>query len=178
MKILNLFYKPILIIGVLTFFITGCEKDDPVKVTEEFIIGSWEVANIEADGTIDGKSMLEYYMDESGLSEAQAEFLINYTIASFSGMYDGVYEFKSDYTYIHTFNDASDGEESGTWVLGSDGEIIILNEGTEYEMNFTVKSKGSNTLDVEYKLTDSYDVNEDGDDEELSLVIDLSLTKK
>ena len=152
MNKLNLLKQGTLLLLVSIFVLTSCEKDEDNK--KDDLIGKWNITSVESEITINGVNIIDYLMDELGLSQSEAEefaemFMFDVT---------GTIEFNSDGTYETIIDGES---ESGTWELIDN--TLILDKGTESEMEFEIISISSSKLVIEFVETDnSEDINEDG----------------
>ena len=62
----------VMVFGIL--FISSCSKDDePVDQTSLDLIGVWESSSVQLLITVGGVSLFQYYVDEMGLTEEEAE---------------------------------------------------------------------------------------------------------
>jgi hypothetical protein len=152
---------------------TSCNKDDDgnSSTNEDDLIGVWTInsANSNADISINGVSIVDYFMDTFDLTEAEAE--------EFASLFEfelsGTIEFNSNGTYVA---DIEDGTETGTWELNNN--TITMDKGTEDEVDFQIKSLTSSKLVIEFSETSSdEDIDEDGTPETMKVDMHLELSK-
>ena len=67
-------YIQISILAFIVLFISSCNKDEEtVSETYQNLIGNWEPTNLGIAATIDGKSFVQYLVDDLGFSQDDAE---------------------------------------------------------------------------------------------------------
>ncbi len=124
--------------------------------------------------SIDNKSLIQYLIDELGLSQSEAEAWQDLIDASLLQYYAGTIEFKENKTYeANMGGDISD----GTWSRSSDGKTLIMDESMSYEQLINIVSLTSSSMHVNMTQSESDDFNEDGIDEEMIIEVDMLLNK-
>ncbi len=160
-------------------FFSSCNNDDETSPSD-LLIGEWTFSSASMDLTINGKTLVQYLMDEGELTESEAEILVD----SLYGMIEDdfvpestvVITIKSDGTYLIT--DPSSGNDDGTWELSADGKTLTLDKGTEDEMIFEVVSLSDSKLVIVSIQELEDDFNEDTVDEILAIELKMTLNKK
>jgi hypothetical protein len=160
--------KLLLVLFVVLFAFQACNNDDEAK--EADIVGVWAVSELVFDITINGESLSEYF------GEDEADLFEPFFTEAFEDEFEDVsIEFKSDGTYLSEDSDGS--TDTGTWSLNSNGDILILDDGTADEFTFNIVSSTNNTLVLNYSETDDSDIDFDGNPDEFTVSMDLTLTK-
>ncbi len=155
--------RNILLIAVLFFVLSNCTKDK-----ENYLIGTWTIAEYSVDVTVNGTDIIEYLMQEMGMSQNQAELYASFYTAS---VMSGTIEFHDD----GSFEANTNGDiYNGTWELSSDNSQLIFDAGTDDEQIMDVESLKRKEMILSFSETDSYDIN--GDDTDDNLVVDARLT--
>jgi len=158
-------------------FLTSCEKDEGEKASSD-LIGTWTIQESSMDVTIDGVDLVAYLMTALGIPEAQAKVFADLFLASEGGMSPtGTITIKDDNTYTANM----DGEvENGTWAVSSDGKTLTISGTDEYGPYsdvLTIVSLSSSQLVLTITEDSEEDLDDDGVDETLDIVITLTLTK-
>lgn len=163
-------FKLLLILAVAAFMFQSCNDDETAK--EGDVEGTWNVTGLDFDITINGESLSSFYSDED-----QANSFESAITASFEGSFEGsTIEFKSDGSYSSTDSDGTN--ETGTWLLNSDGTILTFDGGTINEFSFDIVTSTKNSLVLGYSDSDdSQDYDQDGTNDELKITFNLNLSK-
>ena len=148
----------------------ACNNDDETA-NESNIEGTWNVSDFNIDFTINGESFSEYFAGD----ESTAEIIEEILTASVQNSFDGTIEFKSDGTYTAENDNTS--TEEGTWSINSEGTVLTLDGGTSEEFYFDIVTSTSNSLVLNRTETQSQDIDFNGTIEEVSTIIDLTLSK-
>lgn len=155
---------------VLTF--PGCEKNNTNENHSGNIVGVWTLESTTLDVLINGKSMIDYFMEEFNLTKEQAEALADLYFEG--GNSEGTIEFKPDGTYMANM----DGEkDEGIYEISADKKKLTIDKGTIYEMEFVVRTLTSSALIVEFTETESEDINEDGVADEIEILITMAFKR-
>lgn len=162
--------KNLILMGLVVFILSACEKDKDSDTNANNIIGIWTITSSTFDATINGESIVQYLMEALGLDQTQAEAMASLFISPFTGTID----IKSDGTYTSVIEGET---ESGTWELSSDNKKLTLDAGTPDESVMDVVVLTSSNLEVSYSETSMEDMDEDGTPETMIIEIDLKLTK-
>ena len=171
--------KFLLLFGALSFFvfITSCNNDDE-KVANADLIGLWTIDEVNADATIGGQSITDYFIDVLGASEIEAgiaaAFIESIIQATFSGT--GTIEFKDNNTYISNIGGEID---DGTWSVSSDGKTVTLDGGTVDEMIINIISLSGNTLKISFNEVETEDIDDNPvtPDVAIDILVEMTLTK-
>lgn len=167
---INLIQSLILVIGV-----AGCDKSDDELSTAELLVGTWTTSAINVDAKVGSKSLVDYLIDDVGLSPEEAAAKYALFEAGLESELTGSLTLHSDQTYESAFGSGSD---SGTWSLSADEKTLTLYEGSD-TIVITVNSVSGSTLNVTLGNDISQDLDDDmaTPDETITAVADLTLTK-
>ena len=162
--------------GILLVLFTGlvftsCSKDsDPA----EDIVGSWTVDGAEFDAKIGNKTLLQYYMEDYGLTEPQAQAAVALFNAFMAQQFTGTIDINADNTYEAVLAGEPD---SGTWSLSSDNEKLTIDSDSGETIVFDILELSSDRAVL--KTTSSIEEDLDGDEvpEDITLTIEMTLTK-
>ena len=166
----------LLALVVSVCFFSSCEKDDDgdAGVDAASIIGAWTSTGTVVDITINDVSIIDFFMEELGLSEAEAE--------EFSSLFEdemdmeGTVEFKEDGEFATNWE--GDAPESGTWALSNENTILtIAIDGEDENMVFDVITLTSSLLTIEQTQTELEDMDQDGTDETMKMKMTMSFSK-
>ncbi|MBE9468332.1 MAG: hypothetical protein IMY72_08440 [Bacteroidetes bacterium] len=163
----------LLAISMTLIFTTSCEKDDDNNGITASIVGVWTSDTYTAVITVDGVSIIDYIIKELGLTQAQAEAMLE----GDDGLGDGTIEFKKDGTFIDNLE--SEEEGTGTWTLVGE-KLTIISKDKDGEMEtmiFDVNTLNASTLIVESNETSNEDMNFDGEKEAIVSNIRITLTR-
>ncbi len=163
------------ILMVATVLISGCNNDDDVNQAEQDLLGTWTSKEISAEMSIDGKSIIQWFADESGLPESEIEKIIQDLLDENASGLSGTLEFKPDNTYSADFFGSP--KETGTWQLANNSETLILTSSDNSSTEMDVVSLSATMLILGFEEMDSNDLNGDGTDENLLLKIKWTLEK-
>jgi hypothetical protein len=167
MNTLNLLKQGTLLLLVSVFILTSCEKDEESK--EDQLIGKWNITSVETVITINGKDIIDYFMEDLGLSQSEAEEFAEW----FTFDITGTIEIKSDGTYETVFDGETD---SGTWELVDN--TLTLDKGTNDEVEVEIISITSSKLVFEMVESDnSEDFDEDGTNDNLVMKMKYNCSK-
>jgi hypothetical protein len=167
MNTLNLLKQGTLLLLVSVFILTSCEKDEESK--EDQLIGKWNITSVETVITINGKDIIDYFMEDLGLSQSEAEEFAEW----FTFDITGTIEIKSDGTYETVFDGETD---SGTWELVDN--TLTLDKGTNDEVEVEIISITSSKLVFEMVESDnSEDFDEDGTNDTLVMKMKYNCSK-
>lgn len=168
-KFLNLRnFIPVIITGII---LSSCHKD---ATPEEDIVGTWTMQSSSFTATVNGKSMTQYFIDDLGLTAAEAQQYIAIFNATMQQSFAGSLVMKSDHTYTATLGGEAD---NGTWSLSSDGKKLTIDSSTEVPMILDVIELTSSKIHLQGTETVMEDLNDDGTNETLVVTIDLTFTK-
>ncbi|MEQ9425965.1 MAG: lipocalin family protein [Cyclobacteriaceae bacterium] len=163
---LMLFLLPVMIISVAS---CGGDDDDDDDSDSDDLIGIWTVSDAALEITIDGEDFIQWFIDNLGITEAEAEV----ELEDFSFDVTGTITFNADGTYSSNFSGDS---ESGTWALV--GSTLTLTEAGETSGDqLQVVSLNSSTLVLGFDESDFDDFDDDGTDEALVISLELTFTK-
>ena len=153
-----------------------CSDDNDVEGENAKLVGTWILSSVDAEFMIDGKTMLDYLVDEGELTEIEAELIEVYLKALLEDeLDDGEIIIKSDHTYVVDFGD---GIETGTWSYDSSTKYLSINPDDidEDPVMIMVKSITSTTLTIEQSETIEEEI-EEGIPIEIEATIEMVFTK-
>jgi hypothetical protein len=167
---------PGFLMAILLLFVAGCSDDeDSGATTSELLIGTWNTSAIDIEVSVGSQTLVDYLIDEVGLSPSEAASQQDQFIDSLEPEITGSLIFNADNTYSSNFGGGSD---NGTWSLSGDGKTITLIEGAD-QIAVSIQSITSTTLVA--SLGDSILVDIDDDpgtpDVEITVVATLTMTK-
>ena len=168
-KLFNL--KSIILAVTIGIIFTSCTKDsDPAKD----ILGTWTVESVSFSAMVGTQSLFDYLIDEVGLSQAQAQAMIDLFGLEMQQEFTGTIEMKSDNTYTA---DLGGEDDSGTWSLISDNTKLVIDSDYDDPMTLDILEITSSKLRVQ----GDYFIEEDLDDDEIAetitITIDLNFRK-
>lgn len=166
------FVKGIILVLFTGLVFTSCSKESN---PEEDILGTWTVGDVDFEATIGTKSLLQYYMDEFGMTEPQAQAVMAVFDAALAEQFEGSIEIKADKTYIATMGGESD---AGTWSLSSDYETLTLDSDADETVLLDVISLSSSKAVMGMTQSISEDLNEDEVPEDISVTVEMTLEKQ
>jgi len=167
---LNLAQSLIFVIGF-----AACDKSSDEPGTAELLAGIWTTSEVNIDASVGSKSLVDYLIDDVGLSPAEAAAKNELFEASLKSELMGSLTLHSDKTYESAFGSGSD---SGTWSLSADEKTLTLYEGSD-TIVITIDSISGST----FKATIGDDISQDLDgdmatpDETITVEAHLTLTK-
>ncbi len=158
---------------VVTF--TSCEKDSN-EGSDSDLIGTWTIDNQIIDLKVGNESALSLLILALQITEAEAQAMIDEFLDGYlDDLEGGTINFLANHNYLVTFPGETD---DGTWSLSSDKKSLLLDEGTIDETTFEVLTLNANSLVVTLpEETEMVDIDEDGVDEEVRLLVELHLSK-
>jgi hypothetical protein len=169
MNYINIKRNPV-IAFLLIFALGACQKDNSTGGSGN-IVGKWSVTSSNVKITVNGTDIVQYLVDNLGLTQQQAETMAN---SYATEAMNGTIEFKSDGTYSTT---SDQGTTTGTWDLSSDKKKLTLDAGTSDEVIIDVKSLTSSKLVLTETDTQTEDVNADNTPDTLVSTINITLGK-
>lgn len=156
--------------------VSACGDDDE-NFSESDIIGLWTVTGATADFSVGSQSLIDYLVETLELSQIEAQALQAAFSEGFADGFDGTVDMRADNTYVAEFSD--DPAETGTWELLEGGTILrLLETGEDTPTDLNIVSLTSSRMVVEFTETESDDLNFDGIDEELTILIEMTLQKQ
>jgi len=163
----------------VTCFFSSCNNDDE-NTPSDLLIGEWTFSTATMELSIDGKTLVQYLMDEGELTEAEAEIYADLIFGMVEDEFvlesTVVITIKSNGTYLIT--DPSSGNDDGTWELSGDGKTLTLDKGTVDEMVFDIVSLTSSTLVIISNQEVEDDLNDDSVNETMAISIEMTLNKE
>ena len=162
------------VVALLATF--GCSDDEVIGFTDDDIIGVWTVSGATVDFSVGGLSLVDYLVQTLELSELEAQAFQAAMSEGIDEGFVGTVEMKADNTYVAQFGD--DPAENGTWELTVDGTMLkLLEEGESEATELKLISINSTTMILEYDESEFIDFDQDGVEEEITLLIEMTLTK-
>lgn len=153
------------------FLLQSCEKDPKPK---DDLIGTWTTEDATFSATVNGKTMTQYFIDEFGITAAEAQLYTDLVNTMLQESFTGTIQFKSDNSYTGTLGGEAD---NGTWSLSSDAKKLTIDSTDGDPATMNVIELTATKLHLQGTETENDDLNEDGIDETLVVTIDLTLTK-
>lgn len=136
-------FRSIVLTIVALSFLASCGKDDEGGDISSSLIGVWSFTNVEIqEFTINGQDFVEYFVQELGLTEAEAEEIaleFEESAEADAGLANVKVEFKADNTFKTT--ETGEPDETGTWSLSDDGKTLTIDDE-----EFTVKTLTSSQM--------------------------------
>ncbi len=172
MKMKMRFVKGIILALFTGLVFTSCSKESN---PEEDILGIWAIGNVDFEATVGTKSLLQYYMDEFGMTEIQAQAVMAAFKAALTQQFTGTIEIKSDNTYSATMGEESD---TGTWSLSSDYKKLTLDSDADETVVLDIISLTSSKAVMGLTQAISEDLNDDDVPEDISVTVELKLEKQ
>ena len=167
------FLKYSLLILLIPFVFACGDDEDPVSQTYQNLLGVWDSKEIALSLSVDNQPITEYWIEELGLTEVEAEFLLELAGQSLAAEFTGTIEFKADNTYEAKFGADT---ETGSWELIKSDQFILLTTGGDVE-EIEIVSVTSANLVVRFSDEGSSDLAGDGSGENVEAVIELTLEK-
>jgi hypothetical protein len=162
-------FKLLLVIAIGMLMFQACNNETE-GTSDADLVGVWEIDNLDFDVLINNESLSEFF----GVGGSQIEALFT---AQFEAEYENsTFEFKSDNSY--EVIQPGSATETGTWAISADGNQLIFDEGSSDETTFNISSVSSTSLILNIEESEnSEDLDGDGTDDEVKVVIDLYLAK-
>ncbi len=171
MKTKNLIVRNfILVLGAVLIF-SSCSKS---KKATDNLVGTWTVGTASFTTMVGTMTLAQYFTDVLHLSATDAQ---TYTTIFNSGIQQsvtGTIQIKSDNTYSSTLGGTN---ETGTWILNSDGTQITVTPSTGSPVVFDIVQLTSTVLKLTFTDHQSEDLNNDGTPESITVSINLTLNK-
>ena len=163
--------KYFLMFSLALLILTQCGGDDEGDSNVDDLIGTWTASSVTFEFDIGGQTLTQFFQDAFGISEADAQLLVD----AFEQGFDGTIQFKEDNTYDSSF----DGDiETGTWTLSSDAMTLTLDPDLEDDNTvFNVVTLNSSTLIISLTETEMEDFDGGGTEETLTITLELSFDK-
>jgi len=158
---------------LLLFAVQSCKKD---STPTSDLIGTWTSDEITLSATVNGKTLLQYYMDEFDLTAAEAQSYVDMVNSIMEDYFpqNMTIQFKSDNTYTST----TDGEpDNGTWSMSSDEKKLTTDPGTADQLILDVIELTSDKLHLRIVQNQSEDINGDEVSEILVVTVDMTFIK-
>lgn len=165
----------LLLILPLTVTLTSCEDDENEEMGgEAALTGTWTYESASIDLLVDGVPILDYFMDELGATEEEAE-QFETIFEDNANFFEGInITFESDGTYSV---DDDGMTETGTWSLNEDASEITFDAGTADATVLEVFTLTNSQLSFGLSEEDSEDLNDDDDPETLTIDLVINMTK-
>lgn len=158
-----------LLLSFLLIFAFACNKDEePVSQTYLNMIGLWDAKEIQYSVSINGKSILQYYLDQ-GASQEEAEDLTLLFGQILAAGFDGTIEFKNDNSFVRTWGGDT---IIGTWALVNNDQSVQLTADSETE-EYEIKSVSSTELTLTIEISEKTDFDGDGSADSIEATVDL-----
>lgn len=166
-----------IIIFFSAILISGCSDDDnPISQAESDLIGIWTGKSFSLDMRVDGTPILQWYQEELGLTDTDAQQFIEVIVEGLAEGFSGTIEFKADGTFASNFG--GDPKETGTWLLtDNDKKLTITDTSDNSSTVYDIITLNSTTLTIRFSETDSQDLDGDGTNENITMTFELTLEK-
>lgn len=179
MKYLPSFEKVLIQVATLVCvlflcMIVSCNDDDENPSNSDLLIGKWSISATTLDMNLNGKSLVQYLVQDVGLSQPEAEMFEALFEEMLQESFVGTIEFKADKTTIYNIGGDSD---TGTWRLSNDGKTLYLDEGTIDETTVNIIELTSSKLSIEMTQTEEADLDEDGSSENVTVEVSMTLSR-
>jgi hypothetical protein len=147
------------LLAVLTIVLLSCGEKDKDVISKSDYEGNWKINSSTSTIRINNMSFVDYYVQYMEYTQDDAEV---YYILLTSDI-TGNFLFNEDGTYVITW----DGVElqKGNWDVSPEGEQILLDKNTTFEMIIDVLSVCRTALQISFIDSGIGDLNEDGDPE-------------
>ena len=167
--------KFMLLLSLIIVTISSCEKDSNEEATLD-LIGTWTIDNQVVDLMVGNESALSLLILAFQITEAEAQAMIDeFLIEYIDDIEGGTINFMANHNYFFSLEGDTD---DGTWDLSSDKKSLILDDGTIDETIFEVITLTANSLVLKLPEENEFlDIDDDGVDEELRLLVELRLSK-
>lgn len=170
------FLSSLFIVFSLLLF-ANCSSDSEGENADAQFVGTWNLTSVSVELSIDGKSLVQYLIDNGEMTQGEAELLEDF-FKSFleAELSDGQIELKSDHTYVADFGDDPD---TGKWSYDASSKYLTIDSddpGEDTQM-IMVKSITSSTLIIEQKEIVEEDIDDDGTSEEIDAAIEMTFSK-
>ena len=113
-------------------------------------------------------------MEDYGLTEPQAQAAVALFNAFMAQLFTGTININSDNTYEAVFGGEAD---SGTWSLSSDNKKLTIDSDTDETVIFDIVELSSGRAVLKTTASVEEDLDEDEIPEDISLTLELILTK-
>jgi len=179
MKVLHGFKKVLYPASLILFCLimcmfVSCNNDDEEPSPADLLVGKWTISSTTMDLAFDNKNLVQYLVDELGLSQLEATAFNDMLEDALLEFFVGTIDFKQDHTYTINMGGETD---SGTWSLSADGQTLTLDADTIDETEAMIISLNSSTLAIEMTQHAEEDLDEDGITEQLIMKISMTLNK-
>ncbi|MCH7399892.1 lipocalin family protein [Belliella sp. DSM 107340] len=164
----------ILVIFNLILF-TSCGNDDDPEIAS--IEGTWNYDEFDIDIRINNKTDIEFFMQEYGLTAAQANVASEALKSEFfeASDFEGTrLIFSGNGSYEIRVNDRID--ETGTYVVSPNNSTLSLNSEDEVVV-FQILELSRNRLSISLSESFEEDLTEDGVDDEIEILLTLSFVR-
>jgi hypothetical protein len=141
MKSLRLVYSAAILLSVL--IMSGCGGDDPEPAS---IVGKWQVTKSEPKITPSTQALVTFLVNQ-GLSQSDAQELVDEMLDAGGGSTSGTIDIKSDGTYEEV--DGTD-TYAGKWELSADGKTLTIDKGTPAQTVATVAKLDGSSLELDF----------------------------
>lgn len=175
MKSMNKILSSLFAVCAFIILMSCSEDEEAAIATEADLAGTWTMQSSEIDFKINGKDIVDYMIETFEMSEEEAKAQKE----AFEGeteMESGTtIELKSNHTYIS--KSAGDDPDNGTWKLINDGKKLLIDEGTDDEMEFEIKSISGSNLSLFTQRSEKEDFDQDGTDDTIEVQMTINLKK-
>jgi len=170
-KIRNLLW---VLSATILFSLAACNKDDEEVDQNKLLVGLWESTEVRMTFSVSQISLYQYYIDELGLTEEEADEANQLYGDIFASGLIGSIEFNEDNTFTSTLGSSV---ETGTWWIVNSTTLKLTEELRTDQIDLTIVTLNTAKLVIGFDDTKIDDINEDGTDEEILIEIEIVFDK-
>lgn len=162
-----------LLLGLL--LTTACNDDDEPGISE--IVATWNFGSLDFDILINDKTLINYLVQDEGLSQSEAlaaEAFFKASIANELPLNNSTITFKPDGTYEVRENGTV--QDSGTYELNAAKTILRLTSGGVTD-EVEVLELNQTRLVIKFSEVENDDFTEDGIPEKIQVNVTIRFTK-
>ena len=159
------------------FIFSNCSDSDEDGGGQSLMVGTWATSSVEMELSIDGVPLVEYLVDNAGLTQSEAESLVeSFTIALEQEIGNFEIDLKDDFTYVANFED---GLETGKWAYDPSSGFLTINPDDPDEdlQMIKVKTLTASGMIIEQSEIIEEDVDCDGTPEVIDVAIEMIFLK-
>ena len=172
--------------AILTFVSCAEDDDGPDGEISGTLIGTWTGGSATVNSfLVNGEDISSFIEDfiqlliDSGLSQEEAnvfaEEFENGFAEGFTEIFEGTFTFNEDGTYSVT---DSEGSDSGTWELANDDQTVVIDRGTEDEIELEIVSLTESRFEgLIVEFIEDGDLDGDGIDDTIALSVSIVFTR-
>jgi hypothetical protein len=159
----------------MTFISCGDDDSEDSSAPVSDIVGSWDVTSTDLSFDLNGMDLVQYFVSELGLSQAEAVILQTGFDSEFGTFDQVIFTFNADGTYVVT--NPAEGNENGTYTLNSNETQITMTSGGEsYVVDISTLTASRLVMTIN-EVDNSQDLDDDGTNDTLAVTFELELSK-